>query len=119
MVLQLEHKNGDPEDNRLINLCFLCPNCHSQTLTFSGRNSKRTKKKKIQKLCKCGKKISSTSYICSECYSKSNRVVDRPTYEDLKKQISETSQNKVAKKYNVSWRTIKKWLIYYEKDLSI
>lgn len=39
LVLQLEHKNGDNRDNRLKNLCFLCPNCHSQTPTFAGRNS--------------------------------------------------------------------------------
>lgn len=39
LVLQLEHKNGDNRDNRLQNLCFLCPNCHSQTPTFAGRNS--------------------------------------------------------------------------------
>lgn len=32
--LQLEHKNGNHSDNRLENLCILCPNCHSQTPTF-------------------------------------------------------------------------------------
>jgi hypothetical protein len=42
LVLQLEHKNGDNRDNRLKNLCFLCPNCHSQTDTFAGRNSGTT-----------------------------------------------------------------------------
>jgi DNA-binding transcriptional ArsR family regulator len=34
----LHHVNGDAHDNRLENLCFLCPNCHSQTPNFSGRN---------------------------------------------------------------------------------
>lgn len=36
--LTLHHVNGDPYDNRLENLEFLCPNCHSQTSNFSGRN---------------------------------------------------------------------------------
>lgn len=36
--LQLEHKNGVCNDNRIENLCFLCPNCHSQTDTYCGRN---------------------------------------------------------------------------------
>jgi hypothetical protein len=34
----LHHANGDAYDNRLENLMFLCPNCHSQTSNFSGRN---------------------------------------------------------------------------------
>ena len=32
--LEVEHKNGNPLDNRLVNLCFLCPNCHSQTENY-------------------------------------------------------------------------------------
>ena len=40
LVLQLEHKNGINNDHRLDNLEFLCPNCHSQTDTWAGRNSK-------------------------------------------------------------------------------
>jgi 5-methylcytosine-specific restriction endonuclease McrA len=44
--LQLEHKNGIHNDHRIENLCFLCPNCHSQTKTFCGRNvtGKRVKR---------------------------------------------------------------------------
>lgn len=38
ITLQLEHKNGNNKDNRIENLCLLCPNCHSQTETFAGRN---------------------------------------------------------------------------------
>jgi hypothetical protein len=38
LVLPLDHINGDPTDSTLENLRFLCPNCHSQTETFAGRN---------------------------------------------------------------------------------
>jgi hypothetical protein len=38
LSMTLHHVNGDPYDNRLENLRFLCPNCHSQTPNFSGRN---------------------------------------------------------------------------------
>lgn len=39
LVLQIEHINGINNDNRLENLCFLCPNCHSQTSTYAGKNA--------------------------------------------------------------------------------
>lgn len=41
LVLQLEHRNGINTDHRLENLCFLCPNCHSQTVTWGARNKKK------------------------------------------------------------------------------
>jgi hypothetical protein len=37
---QLDHINGDNMDNRIENLRILCPNCHSQTSTYGGRNIK-------------------------------------------------------------------------------
>jgi Zn finger protein HypA/HybF involved in hydrogenase expression len=39
--LQLDHINGVNNDNRLENLRFLCPNCHSQTITYAGKNNKK------------------------------------------------------------------------------
>lgn len=39
--LELHHVNGDGHDNRLVNLRLLCPNCHSQTDTWGGRNKAR------------------------------------------------------------------------------
>ena len=35
LTLQLDHINGNHHDNRLENLRIICPNCHSQTETFS------------------------------------------------------------------------------------
>lgn len=42
LVLQLDHINGIQNDNRTENLRLVCPNCHSQTPTFSGKNMKRS-----------------------------------------------------------------------------
>jgi DNA-binding CsgD family transcriptional regulator len=41
LSMALHHVNGDRLDNRLENLELLCPNCHSQTDTYSGRNGHR------------------------------------------------------------------------------
>lgn len=43
--LQLDHKNGIFNDNRLTNLWLLCPNCHSLTDTYGGKNKRSSKKK--------------------------------------------------------------------------
>jgi len=41
LAFELHHINGDGLDNRLENLLLLCPNCHSQTDTWGGRNKAR------------------------------------------------------------------------------
>ena len=38
LSLQLDHINGINNDHRIENLRFLCPNCHSQTDTYAGKN---------------------------------------------------------------------------------
>jgi hypothetical protein len=40
LTLDLDHINGNPADNRIKNLRFLCPNCHNITPTFGSRNRK-------------------------------------------------------------------------------
>lgn len=50
VTLQLEHRNGISTDNRLENLEFLCPLCHSQTTTYSGRNSLAARAKRAREL---------------------------------------------------------------------
>lgn len=37
LVLQLDHINGNRYDNRIHNLRWLCPNCHTQTNTFGNK----------------------------------------------------------------------------------
>lgn len=65
--LQIHHINGDNTDNRIENIMFLCPNCHSQTDSFCGKKNIKNEKKYY---CRnCGKTISNTrTGFCDDCY---------------------------------------------------
>ncbi|HET6893819.1 MAG TPA: HNH endonuclease [Candidatus Baltobacteraceae bacterium] len=44
LSMHIDHINGSKHDHRLENLRMLCPNCHSQTETYGGRNAKRNRR---------------------------------------------------------------------------
>lgn len=41
ITLHLDHIDGDHSNNELSNLRILCPNCHSQTITYCGNKNKK------------------------------------------------------------------------------
>ena len=49
LVLQLDHIDGDSDNNYPKNLRLLCPNCHSQTETFSNRGKGSRYKKSAKR----------------------------------------------------------------------
>lgn len=48
--LQLDHLDGNHNNNALENLRVVCPNCHSQTETYAGKNIDRSQSKRIQRV---------------------------------------------------------------------
>jgi 5-methylcytosine-specific restriction endonuclease McrA len=44
--IQIDHRNGIPDDHRVENLRMLCPNCHSQTETYGGRNARKNRRER-------------------------------------------------------------------------
>ena len=73
LVLQLDHINGNHFDNRIENLRLICPNCHSQTDTFTGKNL-RTYKEKTCKSCKKSVRRENVSGKCADCISKEKHL---------------------------------------------
>ena len=63
--MELHHKNGNHEDNKLDNLQLLCPNCHSQSDNFSALNI--TKKENIDKENKNKPKRNRKTKVCPMC----------------------------------------------------
>lgn len=101
--LELDHINGENNDNRLENLRFLCPNCHSQTITYGSKN----------------KKITETEYEITQ--ELKDKIISK--YIELK------NQKKVSEELNVKLKIVKeiitncgigksnqKYVIQYDSD---
>lgn len=118
LVLQLDHINGDLTDDRKENLMLLCPNCHSQTSTFCGKNVKTKPIKRKRHYCKCGKEKRKKSNVCKECRIIARKTflsLKRPSKEHLIESLVELKSNvKLGKRYNVSDNTIRRWLNFYK-----
>jgi len=110
MSLILDHKNGINNDNRLLNLRILCPNCAS-TLPTHCRGSKGLENNKKIILEKTKKiLIDKRNRAALE-----KRIVNRPPFEELKKEIKITGYSATGRKYGVSDNAIRKWIKSYEK----
>ncbi len=139
--LELHHIDGQKFNNELSNLQILCPNCHAQTNNYGIRNliksketdinniinkkdqsnniiqktiSSKCKKenKKKHYFCECGKEIKKLSKRCPTCDKINKRKVkNRPEKDELIKMIKETSLEAVGRKFGVTGKAIKKWII--------
>jgi 5-methylcytosine-specific restriction endonuclease McrA len=61
LVLHIDHIDGNWRDDRIQNLRFLCPNCHSQTDTWGGKGGSRRQLPALGSLARAGER--STSVI--------------------------------------------------------
>lgn len=82
LQLHLDHINSNKFDNRLINLQFLCPSCHSQTETYCrGLKNGRYKIASDELLKKCYEESSTLV----EALLKAGLTTNNGNYKRLKK----------------------------------
>lgn len=126
LILQLDHKDGNHRNNKLENLRWLCPNCHSQTDTFCGKHKKKSK----PNFCKnCNKNIHRKSTICKKCSSKNyglqiRKVKNRPSKEELLNLIIKYPFTEIARRFEISDNSVRKWcksynLPFKRKDIKL
>lgn len=110
LSLHLDHIDGDRRNNQRENLRLLCPNCHSQTPTYS----KIKRKAKVNK-CRCGVVIARRSRTCMTCHAiqkrGKNQKINWPPYNELLAMVRATSCLAVGKQLGVSDKAVKKHLL--------
>jgi hypothetical protein len=107
MVLQVDHVDGDGDNNLRTNLRSLCPNCHSQTENFSGRKNRRNRCCSL-----CNKVISKkgVSGRCQACWGAGANKIVWPSVETLQKMLAVSNFSAVGRELGVSDNAIRKHL---------
>lgn len=113
--LHLDHRNGINNDNRKENLRLLCPNCHSQTETYGGRNCKgQNRTNKEQNHCHCGTPINMRHSTCRACAdAKKKSMSMKPSLEKLSDLLLTQSITDIGKNHGVSHTTVRRWINSY------
>ena len=125
ICLQIDHINGTNNDHRIENLRLLCPNCHSQTNTYAGKNKNleldkngNVIKKKANPTHYCGIcNKACFSALCAKCHHQSQRKFE-VSKEELELLIKKFPMTYIGKMFGVSDNAIRKRAKLLGIDLS-
>lgn len=107
ITLEMDHIDGNSTNNTIENLRLLCPNCHSQTPTFRGKNKGRASP--INR-CECGVLIWRTSRQCGDCNAKTREKITWPPVEQLLQMVGEFGVTETGRLLGVSGNSVSKRL---------
>jgi hypothetical protein len=127
MGLILDHANGVRDDNRLSNLRIICPNCAATLDTHCGRKNRESLPPRGCLRCDRSfvPKYPAQRYCSSACGSRWDRSgvrrpgarkVERPSHQQLLREVDRLGYLAVGRKYGVSDNAIRKWLRQYERE---
>lgn len=103
LTLQLDHIDGNNQNHALENLRLLCPNCHSQTETYAGRNLTQRMIKKFAYLCKkCERPVSTGASFCRVCAPKRATGQTWPSLEELRPLLDTVGPLAASRRLGVS-----------------
>lgn len=114
--LIMDHKNGINIDHRFENLRLLCPNCNAGIPTHCKGNIGILNN--INKQIKLNNKIDKRT-LYNGVGKPKQRKVERPSYNELIKDINNLGYLGTGRKYGVSDNSIRKWKNFYEKQASM
>lgn len=109
--IHVHHMNRDSSDNRLNNLCLVCPNCHStkhhpqkKQIQYIKKKQFITRRKKKCSVCQVSISNHTKTGKCRSCASKARQQVKGkyPELEILQKMMWDTPSKELAKQFGVS-----------------
>uniref|UniRef100_A0A6C0AD22 Bro-N domain-containing protein n=1 Tax=viral metagenome TaxID=1070528 RepID=A0A6C0AD22_9ZZZZ len=101
-------------DKLIRNKSERCEKCYNVWLV---QHNRKTRSKPKNVCPDCNKQITRTSKKCDPCYKKQlflENIKNRPKYSVLIKEVRNLGYTTTGKKYNVSDKSIKKWITKYE-----
>lgn len=120
LSLQLDHIDGDNTNNEIENLRILCPNCHSQTKTYAGRNTLGKRQKRDFTCIRCNRDLTRghrKTGMCLSCYGISKRKTERPDLQTLLNKVKRQGYLATGRQYGVSDNAIRKWIKKGKEEL--